>query len=242
MDRVIVKNLSKKFYIGHGVKQSPLKNIYHSISGRGPKKGFYALKDISLTVKSGEMIGIIGLNGAGKSTLLSLIGGIYNASSGTVTTNGKIISAIGLANGLNDRLTMRDNIYLCCSLFGIPRNSINKRMDSIINISSLSEYLDTKIYQFSEGMLDRLVFSIAVNSDPEILLFDEPARSMDRDHLEKGIQLLKKMVSQGVTIIVASHKTWAIEPCDRVIWIDKGKVKMSGESKEILTNYHAPLQ
>jgi len=123
-------------------------------------------KDISLTVEDGEFYALMGPNGSGKSTLLRMIAGIYNSNSGKITKQGKIISIINLGAGLKERLTMRENIFLVGSLFGMSQKDIRENFISIVNLSELNNFVQTKIYQFSSGMVQRLAFSIAVHSKP----------------------------------------------------------------------------
>ncbi|MBC8494614.1 ABC transporter ATP-binding protein, partial [archaeon] len=162
MYRLVVKNLSKKFSIGCKKKDSTLARVISILSNKESKKKFQVLKNISFNVKEGEMLGIIGNNGSGKSTLLRTIAGIYKADKGTVEINGRVISVINLNAGLNMRLTMKDNIFLCSSLYGLSKKQTQHIFNKIILFAELEKYIDTKLYQFSSGMLARLSFSIAI--------------------------------------------------------------------------------
>ncbi|MDP3027430.1 MAG: ATP-binding cassette domain-containing protein, partial [Nanoarchaeota archaeon] len=170
---IIVEHISKTFQIGFKKHQSALERFISLFSGKEPKKIIQALKDVSFTAEKGEIVGIIGENGSGKSTLLRVIAGIYDKDEGKIITRGKIISVINLRVGLQDRLTMKDNIYLCCSLFGLSQKDIKKNFSLIVEFTELENFVNTKIYQFSEGMKQRLAFSIAIHCNPDILLLDE---------------------------------------------------------------------
>jgi ABC-type polysaccharide/polyol phosphate transport system ATPase subunit len=238
MERIIVDKISKKFRIGFKKKQSTLARIISLFSGKEPKKILIALNEVSFKAKSGEIIGIIGKNGSGKSTLLRTIAGIYSKDNGIIKTKGNIISLIGLSIGLEDRLTMKENIFLVGSLFGLSRKNIKKRFDSIVKFAELKDFLNTKLYQFSEGMKQRLAFSIAIHSNPEILLLDEVFAVGDKDFRIKSAKKIKALVKKGAIAILVSHELWMIEKyCDRVIWIDKGEIVIKGNTKDVLNKY-----
>jgi len=238
MERIIVDNAGKKFKIGFIKSQSALARLVSLLSGREPKKIIWALKDVSLKINPQEVVGIIGENGSGKSTLLRCISKIYKTDAGKIKTNGKIISLIGLDIGMQHRLTMKDNIYLCCSLFGLSRQEIKQKFDSVIKFSELQQFVNTKLYQFSEGMKQRLAFSIAVHCEPEILLLDEVFEVGDEKFKEKSANKIKELVKKGVSVILVSHNLSIIEKhCDRAILLAKGSIKKEGKTKEVLRAY-----
>ena len=164
---------SKKFDLHFRKQEGALARIL-SLLYWGEEKELHVLRDISLRVFSGDSIGIIGKNGCGKSTLLRIIAGIYRADKGIVKTNGNIIYLTGFFNGLNDRLTMWENIYLVGAIYGLSQREIKKKFDEIVSFSGLNDFVDTKLYQFSSGMLIRLGFSIVIHclhqKNPDILL------------------------------------------------------------------------
>jgi len=238
MQRIILKNITKEFRIGFKKNKSALARIFELISGRIPTKKITAIDDISLSINSGEIIGIIGNNGSGKSTLLRLIAGIYKKNKGKIRTNGKIISLINLNVGLKPRLTMKDNLYLIGALFGLGRKDIKKRFNNITKFAELEPYVNTKISQFSNGMLQRLVFSIAINANPGILLLDEVFEVGDEDFKKKSADKIKKLVEDGTTAILVSHEMWMIEKyCTRAIFIHKGKIIKQGLPEDIVEYY-----
>jgi ABC-type polysaccharide/polyol phosphate transport system ATPase subunit len=237
MERIIVKNAYKVFMIGQK-SESFLSKFTGILSGRESKKNKNVLNNVSLNVCSGEIIGIIGKNGSGKSTLLRVIAGIYD-SGGEIITNGKVVSLIGLDIGMQHRLTMRDNIYLCCSLFGLTRKEIDIRFDDIVRFCELESFVETKLYQFSSGMLQRLAFSIAINCNPDILLLDEVFEVGDEDFRKKSATKIRELVKEGASVILVSHDLQMIQKyCDQVIWMDKGKLRKEGKPKEIINEYN----
>ena len=190
--RIIVENVSKKFQIGFKKNQSALERVIDLFSGKEPKKTIQALKDVSFTAEKGEIVGIIGENGSGKSTLLRLIAGIYRQDEGSIIANGKIISVISLVIGLHPRLTLKDNIFLVGSFFGLSQKEIKEKFNSIIEFAELENFVNTKIYQFSEGMKARLAFSIAIHCTPDILLLDEVFEVGDENFRKKSAEKKSK--------------------------------------------------
>ena len=237
-NRIIVEKVSKKFQIGFKKNQSALERFIGLFSGKEPKKTIQALKEVSFTAEKGEIVGIIGENGSGKSTLLRTIAGIYRQDEGRITTGGKMISLIGLNVGLHLRLTMKDNIYLCCSLFGLSQKDIKKNFSLIVEFTELENFINTKIYQFSEGMKQRLAFSIAIHCNPEILLLDEVFEVGDESFRKKSAEKIKKLVNNGVTALLVSHDLNMIKKhCDKVIWMERGKIKKQGKTREVVGEY-----
>ncbi len=235
--RVIVDRVSKKFKAG--VKaESFLARVLGFFSGREFKRPFWVLKNISFKVEKGEVFGIIGDNGSGKSTLLRVIAGIYDSDNGKVDCRGKLVSLINLSAGFNERLTMSDNIYLCCSLFGLNRKMINERFIPIISFAGLEPFVNAKLYQFSNGMLQRLAFSIAVHCKPDILLLDEAFDIGDEEFKKKSLGKINELVKKGASVIITSHNMHLIkENCARAIWIDKGQLKEAGIPSNVIKAY-----
>ena len=225
MERVIIKNVSKKFKIGSEESQTALFKFLSLFSGKRPTKTIWANKNISLTVPAGKIIGVIGPNGSGKSTLFRIIAGIYQPDEGEVIVKGKIISLINLYMGMEERLTMRENIYLNCSLFGLNSKEIKEKFEDIVNFSELKNYTNTKLYKFSTGMLQRLVFSIAINSNPDILLLDEVFETGDEAFKAKSINKIKGLANQGKSIILTGHELQLIKKhCHQIISIERGEI------------------
>jgi ABC-type polysaccharide/polyol phosphate transport system ATPase subunit len=237
-NRIIVKDISKKFKIGFKKHQGALARLTGLFSGKEPKKTLQVLRDVTFNVKKREIIGIIGENGSGKSTLLRIIAGIYKQDSGKIVTNGKIVSLINLRVGFHSRLTMKDSIFLVSSFFGIPEREIKEKFDSITGFAELEKFTGTKIYQFSEGMLQRIAFSIAIHCNPDILLLDEVFEVGDEKFKKKSASKIERLVKKGVTVILVSHDLDMIRKyCDKVIWMEKGKIKREGRVKKIIEEY-----
>lgn len=246
MASIVVKNLSKEFTINFMGGQGFLARIVNLFSLNLNKKKIKVFDGTSLQVKSGEILGIIGPNGSGKSTLLRLIAGIYPEHGGTITTEGKIISLINIGVGLKQRLTMRDNIFLVGSLFCLSQKDIKDKFPSIINFTELGGFVDTKLYQFSSGMLQRLAFSIAVHANPEILLLDEVFEVGDEDFKKKSANKIEELSKSGVVVVMVSHDLDMVKKyCPRVVWMEGGRIVEDGIADKVVSRYlgkQAPKQ
>jgi ABC-type polysaccharide/polyol phosphate transport system ATPase subunit len=205
MKRIIVENLSKTFNLSHRKKKTFLSSLLSFISGKSAKKRFEVLKNISFEVEEGEILGVIGKNGSGKSTLLRIISGILPVFKGRVRVNGNITNMISLQSGINERMTMRETIFMLGSLYGLSQQEIKKRFDSIVRFTEIKEFLDTKLYQFSNGMKARLAFSIVIHTDFDILLIDEGFGGADLEFRKKAFNKIRERVDEGV-ISQWSHK------------------------------------
>ncbi|MCL5018717.1 MAG: ATP-binding cassette domain-containing protein [Candidatus Pacearchaeota archaeon] len=243
-DRIVVKNLWKEFNIGTKEKQTSLGKIKSMISGREQRKKFWALKDVSFTAKSGEVIGIVGDNGSGKSTLLRIIAGIYSKDKGKIFMKG---NAILVSNdvGLNFSLNAIDNIFLGCSILGLNEKEIKQKVKDIISFAELENFANTKLYQYSTGMIARLTFSIAIhsiNKNPYVLLIDENFSVGDEKFKKKCFDKVKEFKKNGSTILIVDHDAFSIKiNCDRIIWLDKGQIKKEGGVK-IMEEYGKVLR
>lgn len=238
MHRVVIKNVTKDFKIGSLKGQGMLGRVLSLISGREHRHWVTILKGISLKADPGELVGLVGSNGAGKSTLMRILAGIYPKTRGKIKINGNIVPIIGLGSGFQIRLTMKDNIYLTGSLFNMSRKAIKENFDSIASFAELEDYVDTKLFQFSEGMRQRLAFSVAIHANPDILLLDEVFEVGDRRFRKKSSEKIKELASKGATVILVSHELWMIEKhCKRTIWLKDGKVHRDGPTSKVLLEY-----
>ena len=233
-----LKNITKKFKIHHERRNS----IYEYVTSFFNKSKMYeeitVLKDVSLSVKKGEMLGIIGLNGCGKTTLLKIIAKIYSPNSGTVITNGKITPFLELGTGFNGELTARDNIILYGIILGFTKKEIIKKIDKIIEFAELEKFLDTKLKNFSAGMNARLAFSTAMSVDPDILLVDEVLSVGDIKFQEKSFNAFMGFKKKGKTIIFVSHSADQIRrTCDKAIWIHEGIIHSEGTPEKVIGEY-----
>lgn len=235
-----IKNLTKKFKSFKKKKVALSRLLNFLKNGFTKSEEFEVLKNINFNVRDGEILGIIGKNGSGKTTLLRTIAKIYDYDFGNIELdkNKKIVSLIGLNIGLKPRLIMKDNIYLCGSLFGLSKSEIKKKIDSIVNFAELKDFVNTPLNQFSSGMKERLVFSIAIQCNPDVLLLDEVFAVGDEEFKRKSVKKIKSLVSKGTSILFVSHSLDIIENnCSRAMWMENGKIKKIGKPKEIIKEY-----
>jgi lipopolysaccharide transport system ATP-binding protein len=237
MPVIEVSNVCKRYQL-HRRRQLMMQHALKTM--RRETEDFWALRDISLSVKEGESVGLVGHNGAGKSTLLSLIVGVTAPTSGTIRTSGRIGSLLELGTGFQPELTARENIYLCGALLGFRRAELEARFDEIVRFSELERFLDEPIRTFSTGMVARLGFAIAVHRDPDILVLDEVFSVGDQNFQKKCVTEIRDFRKRGKTLLFVSHQMDSvISTCDRAIWLDHGTMKMDGPVKEVAEAYRA---
>ena len=205
---------------------------------RNQSEVFTALKDINLTIKKGETVGLVGVNGSGKSTLLKLMTKIIYPNKGKVVTHGKLTSLLELGAGFHQDFTGRENIYFNAAIFGLTKQEIDERIDTIISFSELGEFIDNPVRTYSSGMYMRLAFSIAINVDADILLIDEILAVGDQHFQDKCFQKLEELKNSDKTIVIVSHSLDQIEKlCTRAIWINEGVVAMDGQPHNVILEY-----
>jgi ABC-type polysaccharide/polyol phosphate transport system ATPase subunit len=228
--------VTKEFKLS-GTARSLKTAIIDSLKKGGAKK-FCALDDVSFSVSKGETVGLIGANGAGKSTLLSIIARTVVPTSGCVRTRGAISSLLELGAGFHPDLTGRENIILYGSIMGIPRETMKKRFDAIVEFSGLANFIDQPVRFYSSGMYVRLGFAVAVQVDPDILLIDEVLAVGDADFQRKCLDKMAEFRRAGKSMLVISHDMHTIrQVADRIAYLDHGKLCGLGEPDEIATRY-----
>jgi len=199
---------------------------------------FWALKDVSFEVKEGSTLGLIGRNGSGKSTLLKIISGVLTPSSGKVVRPVATAALLELGAGFQPDMTGRENIFLNSSIIGRSRKDTFRVLDQIIEFSGISEFIDTPVKFYSSGMYARLGFSIAIHTDPELLLVDEVLAVGDEPFQKKCLDRIKAMQNEGRTIILVTHNTDTVDEfCDYAVVLDHGKVLSKGNTKEVTEIY-----
>jgi len=233
MTKVIeLKEISKKYqFLKTGVR-----NI------KGNVEDFWALKDISLDVYGGEILGIIGRNGAGKTSLLNIIAGVLSATQGKANINGKVLGLFNLGVGFQDELTGRENIFLNGAIMGATRKELEEKLDSIIEFSELGNFLNMPLGTYSQGMRLRLGFSIIINLDFDILAIDEVLAVGDALFQNKCFQRLMDFKREGKTLVITNQSMDLIERlCDRVILLDHGRLLFQGSTSEGISRYRTLL-
>ncbi|MEM7132668.1 MAG: ABC transporter ATP-binding protein [Chloroflexota bacterium] len=199
---------------------------------------FWSLKDVSLTVSRGERIGIVGHNGSGKSTLLKLMTGILEPTEGEVRVNGRVSALLELGAGFHPDLTGRENIILNATLHGLKRKTIEERLSTIVDFAGLKEFIDTPVKHYSSGMYMRLGFSVAIHTDPDLLIVDEVLAVGDAEFQKKCMTTIHDFSRAGGTLVLVTHDLGAVEMlCNRAVWMDKGVVRQSGTPKDVVLEY-----
>ena len=196
------------------------------------------LKDITLDIKKGETVALIGVNGSGKSTLLKLMTQIIFPNKGTIETNGKLTSLLELGAGFHPDFSGRENIYFNSSIFGLTRKEIDKRIEKVIEFSELQEFIDNPVRTYSSGMYMRLAFSVAINVDADILLIDEILSVGDQHFQEKCFNKMRELKQEGKTMVFVTHSMDSVRKlCDRAVWLSNGIIRMDGDTNEVVNEY-----
>ena len=238
---IVVDDVSMIFNIA-SEQYNSLKEYFIALSRHKLRfKPFYALRDINFTIKPGESVGLVGTNGSGKSTMLKIIAGVLSPSEGTVSVNGNIAPLIELGAGFDHELTARENIYLNGALLGYRKEFIDENFDRIVEFAELQKFMDMPLKNYSSGMVARIAFAIATVTEPDILIVDETLSVGDFLFQQKCERRIKELVeSDNVTVLLVSHDISLVERiCDRVCWIEKGHMRMIGETDEVCEAYRS---
>ncbi|MFA5786442.1 MAG: ABC transporter ATP-binding protein [Actinomycetota bacterium] len=256
MSDVVVKveGLSKRYRIGankgrsqygrlteslwEGI-QAPIKRLRGKASARNDSdRHIWALKDLSLEVRQGEVVGIIGRNGAGKTTLLKILSRITEPTEGFAEIHGRVGSLLEVGTGFHPELTGRENIYLNGAVLGMRRVEIQSRLDQIVDFAGVERFMDTPVKRFSTGMYLRLAFSVAAHLEPDILLVDEVLAVGDVDFQRKCLGKMEDVAHTGRTVIFVSHSMPSIlRLCPRAILLDQGGLIAHGSAHQVVRTY-----
>lgn len=238
---LVLSNVSKVFQIPHE-KRSTVREHLVNLFRPVEYEQLRAVDQVSLTIQSGEFVGVVGRNGSGKSTMLKLISSIFPPTTGTITVNGTISPFLELGVGFHPDLTAHDNVLLYGSVLGIPRSKLQKRFDAMIQFAELEKFVDTKLRNFSSGMLLRLAFSVAIEVDADIYLFDEVLAVGDQAFQKKCFDVFRDFKKNGKTILYVTHGLDTIrEFCTRCVYMRDGKVVVDGPVDTVLTQYLADV-
>lgn len=236
-----IDKVSMKFNLGIE-KDFSTKQAFINLFKKKEKKKkeyFWALKDVSLHIDKGEVVGLIGSNGAGKSTLLKVVSGVMKPTNGKVVVNGVISPMIELGAGFDGNLTARENIYLNGAILGYSKKFLDSKFDEIVEFSELKDFLEVPVKNFSSGMTAKLAFSIATIVNPEILIVDEILSVGDIKFQEKSKKKMMEMIKGGTTVLYVSHSLQSIKDlCTKVVWLEHGKVIKIGDTKEVCDEYY----
>jgi ABC-type polysaccharide/polyol phosphate transport system ATPase subunit len=235
---VSVENVTQRFRVIHE-RPDTLRELFSKFLRKGVTyTNLDAVKDVSLEVPKGQMLGLIGRNGSGKSTLLKIIAGVYRPTAGRVHVEGSIAPLIELGAGFHHELTGRENILLNGLLMGYSKEKMQEREQSIIDFAEIGDFIDAPIKQYSSGMQTRLAFAVATEVDPQVLILDEILAVGDAAFQEKCFARIQDFRQAGKTILFVSHSMPpVIQYCDRAILLEKGSIVADGIPTEVADFY-----
>lgn len=256
---ICAEGLGKKYLIGHQSAERERYTALRDVVGRSLKglsqsaldmfrgrqiiagdeiEEFWALKDVSFSIKRGEIVGVIGRNGAGKSTLLKVLSRITEPSEGRVEIKGRVASLLEVGTGFHPELTGRENIYLNGAILGMSREEIRKKFDEIVGFAEVGLFLDTPVKRYSSGMYVRLAFAVAAHLEPEILVVDEVLAVGDAEFQRKCLGRMQEVAGQGRTVLFVSHNMGAISTlCTRGLLFAGGKLVQFGTADQVVKHY-----
>ena len=235
--------VGKRFRIITGSSGRLSSFFANRLASRRFRKDLWALQDVSCEVKRGEILGIVGSNGAGKSTLLRIIAGITPATTGEVRRVERVAALLDLTAGFHSSLTGYENLFLAASILGISRERMRAIMPEVVAFAGINHaYLEQPVRTFSSGMITRLAFSLAVFTDPDLILIDEVLAVGDAEFQARSAQRLLQFREEGKAMIFVSHSSDAVaELSDRALWLDAGRVRLAGGAAEVISAYTSYL-
>ncbi len=242
------EHLAKQYTIGstkhaHDTLRDHLTDLVQSLllrkhARRDTRREIWALKDVSVEVRRGEMVGIIGRNGAGKSTLLKILSRVTVPTRGRAQIYGRVGSLLEVGTGFHQELTGRENVFLSGAILGMRNREIKRKFDQIVGFAEVEQFIDTPVKHYSSGMYMRLAFAVAAHLDPDILLVDEVLSVGDLGFQRKCLAFAKNLLTNGATVLFVSHNMFTITAmCSRVIYIADGCVGFDGEPEEVIRLY-----
>ncbi|HEX8129081.1 MAG TPA: ABC transporter ATP-binding protein [Pyrinomonadaceae bacterium] len=249
---VTIENVSKRYrlgglhpgyltfrdMLGGAFQRVAFKRSSEEVKAGESRRDFWALRDINLTVRPGELIGIIGRNGAGKSTLLKILSRVTKPTTGRVAMYGRVGSLLEVGTGFHAELSGRENVFLSGAILGMRRTEIERKFDEIVAFSELEQFIDTPVKRYSSGMYVRLAFSVAAHLEPEILIMDEVLAVGDAAFQQKCLDKMHAIRQHGRTIFFVSHSMPAVTRlCRRVLLLHEGRIVSEGEPQAVVNDY-----
>jgi ABC-2 type transport system ATP-binding protein len=241
MVSIDVRNVSVDFPIFDAKNRSLKKSVLGRAGGRitdAKVPVVEALRDVTLSLRQGDRVGLVGHNGAGKSTLLRLLAGIYEPTRGRARIEGRVAPVFDLAVGMDPEISGLENILIRGLFLGMTRKEMERRVDEIADFTELGDYLTMPLRTYSTGMRVRLALGVVTSIDPEILILDEGIGAVDAAFLEKARARLRDLVSRSGMLVFASHSDeFLVELCDTAIWMDTGEIREQGDLREVVSHY-----
>jgi lipopolysaccharide transport system ATP-binding protein len=243
---ILTEELSKRYRIGemHGAYGTLRESISAAVRRLGRRhhghshEEIWALRNVSLEVREGEVLGVIGRNGAGKSTLLRILTRVTTPTSGRAEIHGRVGSLLEVGTGFHPELTGRENVYLNGAVLGMKQREIQARFSEIVEFAGVEQFIDTPVKRYSSGMSVRLAFAVAAHLEPEILLVDEVLAVGDAEFQRRCLGRMEDLSESGRTVLFVSHQMQAVaQLCDRAIWLDGGQTVRDGASSTVVAEY-----
>lgn len=241
MPEIAIKltDVSKWFKLYNNPITGPINEILFFWKRKQYYQEFKAVKNVSMEIKRGEVVGIIGPNGAGKTTLLKMIAGLLPVDGGKIEVNGKVTALLALGVGINPEFTGRENIFYSGLLLGMTKEEVLRKMPQIIEFAELGDFIERPIRTYSSGMKARLLFAISMSIDPDILIVDEALATGDSYFVQKSSQRICELCKSGATILFVSHNLSQIQQlCNRVYFMAEGKMLREGDSARAISAYN----
>jgi lipopolysaccharide transport system ATP-binding protein len=241
---VLIEGLSKSYQIydqpRDRLAQMVVPRLQRAVglAGRQYYRDFWAVRDVSLQVRKGETVGIIGRNGSGKSTLLQMVAGTLAPSSGSIDVRGRVAALLELGSGFSPEFTGRENVHTNATVLGLSASEIEARMDTIAAFADIGEFLDQPVKTYSSGMLVRLAFAVQAQVDPDVLIVDEALAVGDAKFQAKCFERLRQLKGKGTSILLVTHSTEQIVThCDRAVLLEGGRAQMIGAPRDVVNRY-----
>lgn len=236
---ISLDGVSKRYKLG---ARGGFRHLGKELLRRRERQELWALRDVSFGLEQGGSLALVGANGAGKSTLLKVISRVTKPTEGKVTVNGRMSSLIEVGAGFHHELTGRENVFLNGAILGMSRRDIAARLDDIVAFAELEEFIDTPVKRYSSGMFARLGFSVAVHTDPEILLVDEVLAVGDARFRRRSYGKMRELIEEDRTVVIVSHQMSMVrETCERGLMLHRGEVAFAGTAQEAASYYEANL-
>jgi len=240
-DRMIVAEGISKLYRVHDGRESLLQSLFQRAIGKQPPaREVWALQEVTLSVRRGEWLAVIGGNGAGKTTLLKIIAGIARPSSGRLEVRAPATTQFAVGAGFHPYLSGRENVFLQGTIVGMTNGEIRRAFDRILDFAGLDDAIDRPLWTYSNGMTARLGLAVAAHADPELLILDEALSAGDAAFHQKCRGTFRDLRARGVTVVVVSHGTTELhEMCDRALWLERGRIRAEGSVNDVITRYES---
>lgn len=229
----------RRMAAGHKLRTLKSALLERSLTeGLQPSEVIPAVRDLDFTVEKGEAFAVIGANGSGKSTLLKMVAGILKPTAGQMKVDGRVAALIELGAGFHPEISGRENVFINGAVLGLSRRQIEKRYEEIVEFSGLAEFMDEPVKNYSSGMYVRLGFSVAIHTDPDILLVDEVLAVGDEAFAHRCVRRIEEFLARGNTVLLVSHSLGLVEEfADRCLWMESGRERLVGEPRHVVASY-----